>query len=303
MLDVQVRHPVAPADVELLRSLADAAARVDHHPSLGDAVWRDLADPAPSSRLLFARADGALVGALHATAGGPATVTASLVVEARHHAQSPIPALLDALVADARTRGNVRVSVWALGAGPEHDMLAERAGFSVERELWQMQVPLPLDEDEAWPAGITVRCFEPGRDEDAWIAVNNRAFRADPDQGGWTTATLVARESEEWFDPRGFLLAVDSAGIVGFCWTKIHPAAPPDAPDALGEIYVIGVDPDHQGRGLGRTLVTEGLASLHRRGVEIGMLFVDAVNTAGVGLYRALGFEVTRVDRAYGRNI
>ncbi|MCJ7439565.1 MAG: GNAT family N-acetyltransferase, partial [Acidimicrobiia bacterium] len=129
------------------------------------------------------------------------------------------------------------------------------------------------------------------------------SFRDDPDQGGWTLETLRAREAEPWFDPQGFLLAFDDAGLAGFCWTKAHPPAPPSEPEPLGEIYAIGVDPDRQGIGLGRALVLGGLTSLHDRGVRVGMLFVDAANTAGVGLYRVLGFETARVDRAYGREV
>jgi mycothiol synthase len=69
----------------------------------------------------------------------------------------------------------------------------------------------------------------------------------------------------------------------------------------VGEIYVIGVDPAHQGIGLGRALVAAGLESLHDRGATVGMLFVDAANTAAVALYEGLGFTTGRVDRAYQR--
>ena len=55
-----------------------------------------------------------------------------------------------------------------------------------------------------------------------------------------------------------------------------------------------------QGRGLGRALTVAGLDHLHRRGIDVGMLFVDAGNTPAVGLYRALGFVTSRIDRAYG---
>jgi mycothiol synthase len=147
---------------------------------------------------------------------------------------------------------------------------------------------------------VTVRPFEVGRDEDAWLRVNNRAFATDPDQGGWDEAVLAAREREPWFDPGGFLLAFDDGGLAGFCWTKVHLATPPVEPVALGEIYVIGVDPDHQGGGLGRALVLTGLANLHERHqIFRGMLHVDRANQAAVALYRSIGFALARVDRAY----
>ena len=139
-----------------------------------------------------------------------------------------------------------------------------------------------------------------GHDEDEWLAVNNRAFAGHPEQGGWTLDTLLQREHAEWFDPKGFLLAFDDGGLAGFCWTKVHPADPPKEPVALGEIYVIGADPGRQGIGLGRALTVGGLASLAERGITVGMLYVDGANEAAVGLYRALGFVTSCIDRAYG---
>ena len=67
----------------------------------------------------------------------------------------------------------------------------------------------------------------------------------------------------------------------------------------MGEIYVISVDPDFAGLGLGRALAVDGLDHLAATGLTVGMLYVDAANTAAVGLYRSLGFTEARVDRAY----
>jgi mycothiol synthase len=133
--------------------------------------------------------------------------------------------------------------------------------------------------------------------------VNNRAFADHPEQGGWTVETLRARAQEPWFDPEGFVLAFDGEGLAGFCWTKVHRAQPPREPDPLGEIYVIAADPGRHGRGLGRALTSAGLASLAAKDITTGMLYVDASNTAAVGLYRALGFHMHRTDRAYGRDV
>ncbi len=90
------------------------------------------------------------------------------------------------------------------------------------------------------------------------------------------------------------MLEVDGR-IAGSCWTKIHR----DAGPPVGEIYVIGVDPDFQGRGFGRGLTLAGLDWLSGQGVSVGMLYVDASNSAARALYRAIGFHDDHVDRAY----
>lgn len=296
-------HPIAPADVAIVRALAEAAGAADGHPPFGDAVWRDLRAPSEHSMLFVALDGDQPVGALHAIAADDRSVTAALVVHPDRRSDDVGTALIAEGLTVLARHGSRHVSLWMFGADDQADAVAAAASLEVERELWQMRVPLPLDEEPRWPPGITTRPFVVGQDEAAWVTVNNRAFVNDPDQGGWSDDDLRKLESEPWFDPRGFLLATDEEGLAGFCWTKVHPPAPPNEPVALGEIYVIGVDPDRQGTGLGRALVVGGLASLHEHGTPVGMLFVDAANTSAVALYRKLGFDVTRVDRTYGREL
>jgi mycothiol synthase len=190
---------------------------------------------------------------------------------------------------------------WAHGATDDDDRAAARDGLRMVRELWQMRRPLPVEPEVAGDGPpLVTRPFVPGVDEEAWLRVNNRAFAGHPDQGGWTLDTLAGRMAEDWFDPAGFLLHDDPATgrLDGFCWTKVHPAAPPDP--AMGEIYVIGADPSAHGHGLGQALVLAGLAHLHDvRGMEVGMLYVEHDNTPAVRLYEKLGFTVHQVDRAY----
>ena len=140
----------------------------------------------------------------------------------------------------------------------------------------------------------------PGRDEEAWVDTNNRAFADHPEQGGWTVHQLRERMATPWVELDGFLVADDPSGhgLVGSCWTKVHR----DRTPVLGEIYVIAVDPRQKGHGWGRSLTVAGLESLARRGVPVGMLYVDAANRAAVTLYESLGFAVDHVDRSYRRD-
>jgi mycothiol synthase len=214
-------------------------------------------------------------------------------------------ALLDRVVALA---GDRALSVWAHGDLPGSAQLLASRGFTRDRVLLQMRRDLAgVDPDPrpALPDGVTVHAFRPGRDEDAWLRVNARAFAHHPEQGSWSADDLRLREAEPWFDPAGFLLAwrgdPDDGGVLlGSHWTKVHPAG--DAADEpIGEVYVLGIDPDAQGLRLGRALTDLGLAYLRGRGLEQVLLYVEEDNTAAVRLYEGRGFRRFAVDVSWRR--
>jgi len=193
------------------------------------------------------------------------------------------------------TRGGGRLRLWARGSDDVRVTSAEAIGMTLARELLQMRRPLPVDE----PWALDVRPFIVGRDEAAWLAVNNRAFAWHPEQSDMTLDELRDKEAEPWFDPAGFLLHEVDGELLGFCWTKVHA----DVDPPLGEIYVIAVDPSAHKRGLGRQLVLAGLDHLHRAGLRVGMLYVESDNFPAVRLYRELGFTVHCTDRAYALEV
>jgi mycothiol synthase len=240
--------------------------------------------------------DDAVVGyAQVAQAGGPDAV-AELVVDPRHRRRGHGRALLDEVVAlGAR-------SVWAHGMLPAATALAAAAGLVVTRELYVMSRPLTAEDavDPVLPQGFSVRPFEPGVDDEHWAALNAAAFASHPEQGRLTLTDLHERMAQPWFDPAGLLLVVDdtTGDVVAFHWTKVEPTTPPAVP--RGEVYVVGVDPAYQGRGLGGPVTSLGLAHLARLGLAEVELYVDGDNTAARRTYTRLGFRDTAVHAQYG---
>ncbi|WP_435770469.1 mycothiol synthase [Nocardioides sp. SYSU DS0651] len=177
------------------------------------------------------------------------------------------------------------LTAWSHGDHPAAGRLAERLGFARQRELWVMRrptaVPLPAAEP---PAGVHVRDYG-DRDAAALLEVNAAAFAHHPEQGSLDAAGLAERMAEPWFDPAGLLLAVGEGGeLLGFHWTKQHDRH-------TGEVYVVGIAPEAQGRGLGRVLTLAGLHHLTARGVQEILLYVESDNTAARRLYEGLAFS------------
>ena len=162
---------------------------------------------------------------------------------------------------------------------------AAAAGLELVRCIQQLRIPLPLHDSTP---SLQTRPFVPGRDDEAFLGVNNRAFEWHPDQSNWTSEQLNDRLREPWCDPEGFLLHEIDGVLAGFCWTRLHPATATDP--ELGEIYVIAVDPAFHGKGLGRSLTIAGLTHLSSKSVLVGMLHVEHDNHAAQSLYRDLGF-------------
>lgn len=182
------------------------------------------------------------------------------------------------------------VQVWSHGRRSPLATELEARGYRRLRVLHQLRRSL----SRPWPdaplaAGVSIRAFAPGEDEQAWLRVNAAAFAAHSEQGRWTQADLSAREAEPWFDPAGFLLAERAGVLVGFHWTKVHT-------DGTGEVYVLGVDPAAQKLGLGPALLAAGLRHLHGRGCAEVLLYVDESNAGALRLYERFGFDPYDVD-------
>ncbi len=281
---------LSPADAQAVRALAATAASADDIAPLSEQTLLGL-DVAGDALHLLVRSEGEVVGYAHLDPDG----SAELMVDPDHRRRGIGRALLDAL-ADLPGAGQLRV--WAHGDGESARSLAARAGYVRSRVLLQMRRDLVAELPEAaWPVDVTVRTFQPGADEAAWLAVNAAAFAAHPEQGRWRLADLEQRESQDWFDPKGLFLAERGGELVGFHWTKVHR----DEMPPIGEVYVVGVRPAAGGQGLGRALTLVGLHHLQENGLESVLLYVDESNVPAVKTYERLGFTRWSADVMYRR--
>lgn len=209
-----------------------------------------------------------------------------------------------------------RARVWAHGDLPSARGFAAALGLEPVRELHKMARPLTEADATgeaagaatALPAGFSARTFVPGQDEEAWLETNAAAFAHHPEQGRLTLADLRERMDQPWFDPAGFIVveADEAPGrVAAFHWTKVDPEqrSTTDPAATAGEVYVVGVHPAYQGRGLARPLTALGLAHLAGLGLPEVVLYVDGDNTGALRTYSSLGFRDIMVDVMYSRAV
>jgi len=272
-----------------IRELIAAAKEADGVAPVGDQVLREL--PHDRTRHLLAVDGDEVTGYLNLT-DQPAM--AELVV----HPDARRRGIGSAMVHTGLAEGGDDARIWAHGNQAPARATAAALDLVVVRQLLQMRRPLTDLPPVTLSDGVHITTYAGPADDAELLRVNNAAFAWHPEQSGWTEADIAERRGEPWFDPAGLFMAFDvnTDKLLGFHWTKVHD-------ENLGEVYVVGVDPAAQGRGLGATLTLVGLHHLAERLSDSErptvMLYVEAENSAAVKTYQRLGFDVSTVDAAY----
>ncbi|WP_440713055.1 mycothiol synthase [Gordonia sp. FQ] len=323
------RGPLSAADLADVRGVIARAEAADGVAPLSEQFRLALESP-DGMHLLSPHGYAGIVVA----PSGEAAVEGVIDPEYRGNGEGAL--LIAAALGEARHAGSGSApSLWAHGDLPGAAGLARNLGLERVRELLQLRRALPPAGAGALPLpplpgrdDIVLRTYAGPSDDAEILRVNNAAFSWHPEQGGWTQRQIDDRTGSEWFDPAGLFLAFDApadrgpsslrhasfvggsggdgAGgdgtgdgkLLGFHWTKVHPAGE-KGPEALGEVYVVGVDPDAQGRGLGSLLTLAGLHHLADRGLTEVELYVEGDNVAALSTYRRLGFTPYAIDAAY----
>ena len=198
-----------------------------------------------------------------------------------------------------------KTRIWSHGDLPAAKAIA--TSLKLERLWSNLLMSRSLGDIQLVTSKYPIRTFIPDLDNQAFLSLNNKVFANYPDQGGWSEDDLKVRLNEEWFDEKGFFVAEDKGELIGFCWTKIHGAHTHSrngedddhGHDALGEIYVLAVNPDYKGQGVGRDLTITGLNYLKYQGLNNVMLYVGVENKPAFNLYKSIGFNEFGSDVMY----
>lgn len=218
------------------------------------------------------------------------------VAPGRSDRQEVLALMLETLEILARRHGVGRLEAWTRNAADTDAATAAAAGFGIERRLGVLGRDLDAVAPVPPPAGIEIRPYRPGTDDRAVVEVLAQAY-AGTANAGWSLEQLRERRAYDWFRAEDLLLAVRADGSpAGLHWTKRRDAD-------SGEVYNLAVHPRAQGSGLGRALLTAGLAHLATVGCREVLLWVDLANEPAVRLYTAHGFDTRWQDFALGRRL
>ena len=109
-------------------------------------------------------------------------------------------------------------------------------------------------------------------------------------RGDWSTRKVASIADDCAAQPDGVFVATGASGeVIGYVTTRLNQAS------RIGWIPNLAVDPSHQGKGLGRTLLLHAHDHFRRSGMEVAKIETLEQNPVGQSLYPSLGFvEVAR---------
>lgn len=309
MLHIELRNHLDEVALAEILALIAEARQIEGHDPVGEHKASHLAVGARDWVGILAYEHARLVGYAHARWNAPDALprlAVEVVVHPHWYGRGVARHLLDETRSVLGRAGGGVLYLWVHRVEDRSQTLAAQMGFRVQRELAFMAADLHAPSaPPRLPEGVSVRPYGGPAEDQAFLAVNNAAFPAHPENGDWTAADFAARRALPWFDPSGLLLAWRGAELLGFHWTKwhAHETEQPPAHGPEGEVYVLAVAPAAQVLGLGRALLDAGLHHLYRRGCRRVVLYVDEANGPAKHLYASRGFVTRYREVCYSEEV
>jgi mycothiol synthase len=177
--------------------------------------------------------------------------------------------------------------------------LLAKLGFGFVRRFLELRRELSgLHLADAGQGALLSRHLQPG-EEGKLAQIQNRSFAGTWGYNPTAVEDVVYRLNMSGSSPEDVILIFAADRPVGYCWTLVDPEASAAAGTNVGRIYMLGVDPDYRGSGIGKQALLAGLAHLKSKGIEVAELTVDSQNAAACALYESGGFEISSTSAWY----
>jgi len=176
-------------------------------------------------------------------------------------------------------------------------------GFTFVRRFLELRLDLSeTDLPEISKIAPRCRSLQPS-EEGRLTQLQNRSFTGTWGFNPNTIEEIIHRISLPNSSPDDIFLTFDSDKPVGYCWTRIEFWKNKAPGEGTGRIYMLGVDPDYRGEGLGRQLLLVGLSYLKSKGLRVGELTVDSENKIAGALYKSVGFKLRTSSLWYEKRL
>ena len=138
------------------------------------------------------------------------------------------------------------------------------------------------------PQGYSLRTYEGPADDEAWVRIMNNSIGAKYSLEGFRKGILTCPQ----FRPELLYFATcDGVPVGSACAWRQHPAE-----SRVGYVHMVGLVPEHRGKGLGRLLTLRTLHCFKEQGFEIAILNTDDFRLAALKSYLNLGFRPVVAD-------
>ena len=246
----------------------------------------------PEQDLFLAELAGNIVGYMDATPELPiGRVILDCWIHPEHRRRGLAKELLGFAIQHAK---KLRVKVAHVNI-PEDNIVAKGVlsgmGFQCIRRFLELKLDIA---ELLWQAidQTNLGCCHLQRGaEDKLTCIQNRSFADTWGFNPNTVEEITYCTSLINSSPEDIVLTCENDKVTGYCWTGITYAGIATG-ERKGRIFMIGVDPDYRGRGLGKRALLAGLAHLKNKGMQVAELTVDSENKAACALYRSVGFKV-----------
>ncbi len=257
----------------------------------------------PEQDLFIVEIDGDIVGYMdikpELTIG---RVTLDCWVHPEHRRRGLATKLLGCAIRRARELGARVAHVNIMEDNAVAESVLSRLGFECVRRFLKLRLDIT---DVRWSdinqAALGCRYLQRG-EEDKLTQIQNRAFAGTWGYNPNTVEEITYRTNLSTYSPEDIVLTCEGDKVIGYCWTGI--ACKGGVPsERKGQIFMLGLDPDYRGKGMGKKILLAGLAHLKSRSLQVAELTVDSENKAACALYKSIGFKVRTISFWYEKVI